>query len=54
VGFPPSGTDRRSEGHFGLRLVIDRVRDVGGVVELSERPGGGACVTAVIPAGTPA
>jgi signal transduction histidine kinase len=53
VGFPPSGTDRRSEGHLGLRLAVDRVRDLGGVVELSDRPGGGACVTAVIPARSP-
>jgi len=50
VGFPLTGTDRLSEGHLGLRLAVDRVRDLGGVMELSDRPGGGACVTAVIPA----
>jgi hypothetical protein len=32
---------------------MDRVHDLGGVVELSDRPGGGASVTAVIPAGSP-
>jgi two-component system NarL family sensor kinase len=32
VGLPSTGTDRRSEGHLGLRLVIDRVRDVGGTI----------------------
>jgi signal transduction histidine kinase len=51
VGFPVTGTDRRSEGHLGLRLVVDRVRDVGGTVEIGDRPGGGAAVTAVVPAG---
>jgi two-component system, NarL family, sensor kinase len=50
VGFPPTGTNRRSEGHLGLRLAVDRVRDLGGEMELSDRSGGGACVTAVIPA----
>jgi signal transduction histidine kinase len=51
AGFPPTVADRRSEGHLGLRLVADRVRDVGGTLETGERPGGGASVTAVIPAG---
>ena len=49
VGFPSSGTDRRSEGHLGLRLVLDRVADLGGRVDLGRRPGGGAVVTAVLP-----
>jgi signal transduction histidine kinase len=53
VGFPPTGTDRHREGHLGLRLVADRVLDLGGTLELTERPGGGASMTAVIPAGTP-
>jgi signal transduction histidine kinase len=51
VGFPEGGTDKRSEGHLGLRFVADRVRDVGGELDLQERPGGGASVTAVIPTG---
>jgi two-component system, NarL family, sensor kinase len=51
VGFPEGGTDRRSEGHLGLRFVADRVRDVGGDFDLQERPGGGASVAAVIPTG---
>ncbi len=51
VGFPAAGTDRRSEGHLGLQFLADRVRDSGGTLELGDRPGGGACVIAVIPAG---
>jgi len=49
VGFPAEGIDRRSEGHLGLRLVLDRVRHLGGRVELGQRPGGGAILTAVLP-----
>jgi signal transduction histidine kinase len=51
VGLPGTPVDRRDTGHLGLRLVEDRVRDVGGTLALGERPGGGASVTAVIPAG---
>jgi two-component system NarL family sensor kinase len=50
VGFPDAGIDRRSEGHLGLRLVLDRVTHLGGRVEFGQRPEGGAVVTAVIPA----
>jgi two-component system NarL family sensor kinase len=48
-GFPETLPDRRSEGHLGLRLVSDRVLDLGGTVEFGARPGGGAVVTAVLP-----
>lgn len=51
VGFPVTGTNRHSEGHLGLRFVADRVRDMGGTLNLSDRPGGGASVNAVIPTG---
>ncbi len=51
VGFPATGIDRHSEGHLGLRLVADRIRDVGGSLELGGLPGGGASVTATLPAG---
>jgi two-component system NarL family sensor kinase len=49
VGFPAEGIDRRSEGHLGLRLVLDRVNHLGGRVELGQRVGGGAVVTAKFP-----
>jgi len=49
VGLPEAGIDRRSEGHLGLRLVLDRVANLGGRVVFGERPGGGAVVTATIP-----
>jgi two-component system NarL family sensor kinase len=50
VGFPAGGTDRRQEGHLGLSLLRDRVVDLGGTVVLGERQGGGAVLTAVVPA----
>jgi signal transduction histidine kinase len=49
IGFPDTGIDRRSEGHLGLRLVLDRVAHLGGRVDIGRRPGGGAVVTAVLP-----
>jgi signal transduction histidine kinase len=49
VGFPASGIDRRTEGHLGLRLVLDRVTQHDGRVEFGERPGGGALVTVTLP-----
>ncbi|MGK5110950.1 MULTISPECIES: sensor histidine kinase [unclassified Geodermatophilus] len=49
VGFPATGTDRRQEGHLGMSLLRDRVVDLGGTVTLSERPGGGAMLTTVVP-----
>jgi two-component system, NarL family, sensor kinase len=49
VGYPDSGTDRRTEGHLGLRLIRDRIEDLGGTLELGSRLGGGAVMTAVVP-----
>ena len=49
MGYPETGTDGRYEGHLGLRVLVDRVVDLGGTVELGRRHGGGAVMTAVIP-----
>jgi signal transduction histidine kinase len=54
IGFPAAVTEGHSEGHVGLLLAAERVRDVGGSLVLSERPGGGAALTAVVPVGSPA
>jgi signal transduction histidine kinase len=48
VGFPDTGTDRRREGHVGLRVLMDRVADLGGTVELGNRLDGGAVLTATV------
>jgi two-component system, NarL family, sensor kinase len=49
VGFPVESADRLEDGHLGLRLVVDRVRDLGGTLYLRDRPDGGASLTAVVP-----
>lgn len=49
VGLPATGTDRRSEGHLGLRLVVERARDAGGRAVLGGRPGGGTSVLVALP-----
>ena len=40
---------RREEGHLGLRLLADRVRDAGGTFEIDSKPGRGTCVCAEVP-----
>jgi signal transduction histidine kinase len=52
VGYAASWTDRHHEGHVGLLLTAERLRDAGGSLELGERPGGGASLTAIVPIGT--
>jgi signal transduction histidine kinase len=49
VGLPATGIDKRAEGHLGLRLVLDRITDLGGTARVGPRPGGGTAVTVVLP-----
>lgn len=49
VGFGEEIGEPGGDGHFGLRLLRDRVEDLGGVAVLGERPGGGASINVVIP-----
>ena len=51
VGFPMTGAEGFEAGHLGLRLLEDRIRDVGGTLLLRDRPEGGAALTAVVPTG---
>jgi two-component system NarL family sensor kinase len=49
-GFSPEqALARREEGHFGLRLLADRVHDAGGTFEIDSKPGRGTCVCAEVP-----
>lgn len=49
-GFSPQeALARREEGHFGLRLLSDRVEDAGGTLEIDSKPGRGTCVCAEVP-----
>lgn len=47
IGFEPNGVDRTR--HFGLGLIQERVRMVGGVLRLQSAPGQGCEVRATLP-----
>jgi signal transduction histidine kinase len=50
-GFAPADAlARPAEGHFGLRLLHDQVRDAGGTLEIDSAPGRGAKLTVEVPA----
>jgi signal transduction histidine kinase len=47
-GFDPTTVVDRP-GHYGLRLVVERVAACGGAMNIESRPGGGATVVARVP-----
>jgi two-component system NarL family sensor kinase len=51
VGFDPEAPRPRQEeeGHLGLSLIAELVRDGGGTLEVSSRPGEGSRMIAVVP-----
>lgn len=49
VGLDADRLNRREEGHLGLRLLIDRVKDLGGEFTLSSAPAGGTTVCVALP-----
>jgi signal transduction histidine kinase len=50
-GFDPEAVGGRpGQGHFGLRMMGDLVRDAGGSLELSSAPGAGTTVRVTLPA----
>ena len=53
VGVPDGRLDRRSEGHLGLLLLIDRVENLGGTLTVESGPAGGTAVVATLPATEP-
>jgi signal transduction histidine kinase len=50
VGAPPDAIDRRPHGHFGLRLLADRVADLGGELTVTASEAGGTVAAARLPA----
>jgi signal transduction histidine kinase len=49
-GFSPEqALARQEEGHFGLRLLSDRVHDEGGELSIDSKPGEGTRVCAEVP-----
>jgi len=53
VGLPPSGIDKRDEGHLGLRLLIDAAQDLGGEMRVSSGVDGGTTVWLELPNAAP-
>jgi two-component system NarL family sensor kinase len=51
-GFNPGGV--RPEGHFGLRILGDTIRQAGGALEVRSAPGTGTIVTATFGVAVPA
>ena len=49
VGIREGQLDKRAEGHLGLRLLIDRVADQGGVLTITPGPNGGTVALARVP-----
>ncbi len=49
VGLDPERIDRRAEGHLGLRLLADRVENMGGSLSLTAPPHGGTRVSVLLP-----
>jgi two-component system, NarL family, sensor kinase len=46
---PEDALERPAEGHFGLRLLSDQVRDAGGTFEIDSSPGHGAELSVEVP-----
>ena len=49
VGVDSAQLDRRSEGHLGLLLLINRVENLGGSLTVAGGPNGGTAVVATMP-----
>ena len=49
VGLPATGIDRRAEGHFGLQLLTDAAKDLGGMLQLSSAAAMGTTVVLELP-----
>jgi signal transduction histidine kinase len=46
---PDDALTRPADGHFGLRLLSDQVRDAGGTFKIVSTPGNGATVSVEVP-----
>jgi two-component system NarL family sensor kinase len=48
-GFDPTAPAPSSNGHFGLRVMADLIRDAGGSVDIDSAPGRGTRVRLEVP-----
>ena len=53
IGLPPTGIDKRAQGHLGLRLLVDRAADLGGRMTAGPGAVGGTAVELWLPAHLP-
>lgn len=51
VGLPPEGIDKRDGGHLGLRLLVDKIAELGGELTVATAPTGGTVADARVPTG---
>jgi signal transduction histidine kinase len=49
IGIPATGIDRRAEGHFGLPLLCDAAKDLGGEMQVFSPSSGGTTVALELP-----
>jgi two-component system nitrate/nitrite sensor histidine kinase NarX len=50
AGLPPvSAVGPAGGGHYGLEIMLERARRLGGTLDITARPGGGTCVRLVFP-----
>jgi two-component system NarL family sensor kinase len=49
VGIPAAEADRQHDGHFGIRMLSDRLMDLGGRFSVMPGPAGGTVAEAVLP-----
>ena len=53
VGVDPTNANKRAEGHMGLKLLQDRVENLGGTLTVRPGPRGGTAVLAELPVARP-
>lgn len=49
VGFDPATVEGPQEGHFGLQGMRERMKRLGGRIEIKSAPQSGTTVTATVP-----
>jgi signal transduction histidine kinase len=49
VGFDPRDRPGMEQGHFGIEGVMERVKGLGGGIDITSAPGNGTSITIKIP-----
>jgi len=48
-GFEPQAAMKKGDGHFGLRFMHERAKQIGGSLRVESTPGKGTCVIVELP-----